>query len=803
MEMAVLMEDILMEDGQCPEDVRRNIRTFLAADFDPQAHSRAILQQPSQSLAEHLAQIEAGIASLDGSIKNQVLLAKDHDHFTANVSAVDALEASLSNLVTSSSNLLALTESSFHRFRTLHDEYSTRLEAFARAKKAMDLLRKANRISQAAKRLRACMTDDSADFGKAAVVVTEIGSLFQDYDLQSVTFVETDLKFVADTVASLPNRIVESLSEAVSTQDLGKIGFAVDACLVFGNVEDVLAGVAKKFFSTVQTLIETGLDHQQLVQSDASRPTTSSAKNYPGRTTLPSVQNSPALRTAFWGKLDVVFDAIYQHQIRIELLESVYLGRYEQYALYSVDAPDVVDGRISRDFFRRVVETLVGGLNRCGKESTFLQQILENEFPRLLKMVKDTVNRLRSATLFLDGPNLAALRDAISSFQSLFVSRSLSRLLEPVNAGFGENSLPTGEDLTSIFRSITNELVVCSADEALAVLVCGNIARQLRLIFVKLESAIATDGEATQVIGSLTGKQTRNFKVIDLAYKVKFGVEKVLKGDKSGIPETAKRSVEEIVQAYEGPVRNVLTPLRESLADSVESILLTMHDEDFSGNEDADPHSVSTPEILDSTCSRYMRELQEFLLRAQQTFFSQIDITQPLLRSTVAEFARRCVELFIRHASLVRPVGTRGRLKLAGDFAQLEAALAPLNLKSHEYGRELAVLKAFRPLLFQTPGEISENSTVGPVVPFSVALHHLFSRAPTDLQSPYGVSGWSVSRYSRYLDEHPRERDRLLGISGGLDGYAQAVRNRGETHYAVIYPVMKELLGRALSAYPI
>ena len=232
-----------------------------------------------------------------------------------------------------------------------------------------------------------------------------------------------------------------------------------------------------------------------------------------------------------------------------------------------------------------------------------------------------------------------------------------------------------------------------------------------------------------------------------------------------------------------------------------------MHEEDFSAggfdDESSSPTAATHTDILDSTCSPYMRELQDFLLRAQQTFFSQIDIAQPLLRLCVAEFARRCVELFIRHASLVRPVGRQGRLKLAGDFAQLEAALAPLNLKTQEYGRELLTAKAFRPLLFQTPSDIVASPSVGGVVPYSVVLHHLFSRAPADLQSPYRVSGWSLSRYSRFLDDHPRERDRLMVISGGLDAYAQAVRERGETHYAVMYPLMKDLLSKALNSCPV
>jgi conserved oligomeric Golgi complex subunit 5 len=143
-------------------------------------------------------------------------------------------------------------------------------------------------------------------------------------------------------------------------------------------------------------------------------------------------------------------------------------------------------------------------------------------------------------------------------------------------------------------------------------------------------------------------------------------------------------------------------------------------------------------------------------------------------------------------------VGKHGRLRLAGDFAQLEAALAPLNLHSSDYARELSILKAFRPLLFQSPLQISANPSVGPLVPTSVALHHLFARAPVELQSPFKVSGWSISRYSRYLDEHPSEKERLILITGCLDAYAQSVRDRGETHYAVIYPLMREILAKNL-----
>ena len=565
------------------------------------------------------------------------------------------------------------------------------------------------------------------------------------------------------------------------------------------NQSGAVLYLGKKSSNLLQASIQDGLDIQQLTSQSDLPNTSSSSKNsrLPGRTTLPSVQNSPALRTAFWSKVSSIFDAVYQNQLRIELMESVYVRRYEEYSLYTLDAEDVDEGRISTDFIQRVSTAIKTGLEKCGKDSSFAQQTLENDFPKLLKIVKDTSNRIRSTSLYLEDSDIDALRTAINSFEELFVSRSLSRLLDPVNIAFAENNvLPSNEDLNGVYRVVTMEIAISSVDPVLASLCLKNIGKTLRTVFIKLEGLTATDGEATQVTGNLTSKQQKNFKIVELSVRISEEIQKILETKIQNKNSDMINLTEQIYSAYQIPIQNILNPLMASLLDSVEAILLTMQEEDFSaGLEEAD---VETVEILDSTGSLYMRELHEFLNRAQQTFLSQINTKHNLLRSFISRFARRCLELFVRHTSLLRPVGKHGRLKLAADFAQMEAALAPLNLHSSEYGKELQVLKAFRPLLFQSPVQISENATVGSVVPYSVVLHHLFSRAPMELQSPFKVMGWSISRYSRFLDEHPAERERLLVVQRSLESYAQLVRSRGETHYAVIYPLMKDMLSVAL-----
>jgi len=60
-------------------------------------------------------------------------------------------------------------------------------------------------------------------------------------------------------------------------------------------------------------------------------------------------------------------------------------------------------------------------------------------------------------------------------------------------------------------------------------------------------------------------------------------------------------------------------------------------------------------------------------------------------------------------------------------------------------------------------------------------------------------ANWSVSRFSQWLDSHPSERERLELMGGALQRYQQTVRQRGETSFHAVYPVMLTLLERGMA----
>lgn len=237
---------------------------------------------------------------------------------------------------------------------------------------------------------------------------------------------------------------------------------------------------------------------------------------------------------------------------------------------------------------------------------------------------------------------------------------------------------------------------------------------------------------------------------------------------------------------------SALQPLLTSVGDAIEAIIITMHQEDFSG-------SLPCSGKPDVPCSLYMKELQGFIARVMSDYFKHFECLDFVFDNTEA-IAQRAIELFIRNASLIRPLGEGGKVRLAADFAQMELAVGPFCRRVSDLGKSYRMLRSFRPLLFQTSEHVASSPALGDIIPFSIIIQFLFTRAPAELKSPFQRAEWSHARFSQWLDDHPSEKDRLLLIRGTLEAYVQSVRSREGKEFAPVYPIMVQLLQKAMSA---
>lgn len=159
---------------------------------------------------------------------------------------------------------------------------------------------------------------------------------------------------------------------------------------------------------------------------------------------------------------------------------------------------------------------------------------------------------------------------------------------------------------------------------------------------------------------------------------------------------------------------------------------------------------------------------------------------------------KRIVTVFVRHASMVRPLSEDGKVKLAGEITQFEFALSQfcngigLKLETNQVlANDYKTLRSFKPLIFLETHQLVEKKQLESI-PKLILLHHLFVRAFPNLSLPPWHFSWTESQYSDWLDKN--EPESLALLSRCCEIYAEEVKRRGEKEYCAEYPLIMQVL---------
>ncbi|XP_008287166.1 conserved oligomeric Golgi complex subunit 5 isoform X1 [Stegastes partitus] len=786
---------------------------FLAEDFDVKTYTAQAIHHAV--IAEQLAKLAQGISQLDKELHSQVVAR--HEDLLAQATGIESLEGVLQMMQTRISALQAAVD----RIRTkIVDPYNkivARITQLARLQVACDLLRRIIRILYLSKRLQGQLQGGSREITKAAQSLNELDYLSQGVDLSSIEVIENDLLLISRARLEVENQAKRLLEQGMEIQNPTQVGTALQVFYNLGSLRETISSVVGGYRTAIQDNIANALDIKGLTQP-------ANPRGAPGRAVLPTPGNTAAFRAALWTNLEKLMDQICAACRQVQHLQKVLMKKRDPVSHVCFIDEIVKDGQpdILYTFWTDVTNTLSDEFHRATEASCFLKQAFEGEYPKLLRLYNELWRRLQQYSASLQGaltssggmdaslditatetdnPDLfthgkqdynpeKALKDSLQPYEAAYLSKSLSRLFDPINLVFpmGGRNPPSSDELDSIIKTISSELNVASVDPNLSLAVAKNAAKTVQLFCVKSEQLLCTQGDASQVIGPLTEGQRRNVAVVNSLYRLQQAVAKIISGLGSGPPATAE-ALSSSFEAVQALMSSAVQPLLQSVKDSIEAIIITLHQEDFSG-------PLSSPDKPDVPCSLYMKELQGFISRVMVDYFRHFQCVDFIYESTES-IAQRAIELFIRHASILRPLGEGGKMRLAADFAQMEMAVGPLCRRVSDLGKPYRMLRSFRPLLFQTSELIASSPAVGDLIPYSTLLHFLFTRAPSELKSPHQRAEWSIARYSQWLDDHPSERDKLTLIRGALEAYVQSVRARQGKEFAPIYPIMLQLLQRA------
>ncbi|KAL9999915.1 putative oligomeric Golgi complex subunit 5 protein [Helianthus debilis subsp. tardiflorus] len=511
------------------------------------------------------------------------------------------------------------------------------------------------------------------------------------------------------------------------------------------------------------------------------------------RSGTPQIGSGGKAKEALWQRMGSCMDQLHSVVVAIWHLQRVLSKKRDPFTHVLLLDEVMQDGDplLTARVWEAIVKSFANQMKSTFTASSFVKEIFTVGYPKLLSMIENLVERISRDTdvkgvlpaITVEGRD--QMVGAIEVFQTAFLALCLSRLSDLVNSVFpmsNRGSVPSKEHISRIISRIQEEIEAVQLDACLTLLVLREISKVLLLLAQRAEYQISTGPEARQILGPATPAQVKNFTLCQHLQDIHGSISAMTKG----LPPIASDILSQSLNTIYEVACDSVTSLFQSMLDHLESCILEIHNQNFGAT--------------DNNASSYMEELQKHISHFRTEFLSKllpssakvISIgTESICTRLVRSMASRVLIFFIRHASLVRPLSESGKLRMARDMAELELAVGQNLFPVEQLGAPYRALRAFRPVIFLETSQLSGSPLLQDLPP-SVILHHLYSRAPDELQSPMQRNKLSPLQYSLWLDSQGEDQI-WKGIKATLDDYAVQVKARGDKEFSPVYPLMLSL----------
>lgn len=638
---------------------------------------------------------------------------------------------------------------------------------------------------------------DKLDLAKAAQLHFEILNMCHEYDLLGVEVIDEELKWVKEIGNRLRTEAMKVLERGMEGLNQAEVGTGLQVFYNLGELGGTVEQLINKYKGMAVKSVSVALDMKAI----SSGPGAGGGFGPGGirGSGTPQIGGGAKAREALWQRMTTCMDQLHIIMVAVWHLQRVLSKKRDPFThvllLDEVIKDD--DPLLTDRVWEALVKAFASQMKSAFTASSFVKEIFTMGYPKLVSMIENFFERISRDT-DVKGviPAISLQRKdqmvaTIEIFQTAFLSLCLGRLSDLVNTVFPVSSrgnVPSKEQISKIILRIQEEVEAVQLDGRLTLLVLREIGKVLLLLAQRAEYQISTGPEARQVTGPAAPAQIKNFALCQHLQEVHTRISSMI----SGLPTIAADVLSPSLGVIYGVACDSVTSLFQAMVDHLESCILQIHDQNFG--------TLGIDAAMDNNASPYMEELQKCILHFRSEFLSRLlpsttnaktAGTETICTRLVRRMASRVLIFFIRHASLVRPLSESGKLRMARDMAELELTVGQNLFPVEQLGAPYRALRAFRPLIFLETSQLGASPLLQDLPP-SVILHHLYSRGPTELQSPLQRNKLTHLQYSLWLDSQGEDQI-WKGIKATLDDYAAKVRARGDKEFTTVYPLMLRL----------
>ncbi|KAI8338590.1 Golgi transport complex subunit 5-domain-containing protein [Chlamydoabsidia padenii] len=753
-------------------DIHIDYDTFLSDDFDTHKYVHQVISKSDQGdateIATSLSQLSFSIDSLNKQIREEIGM--NYETLLDQVTGIKELDIVLSTV---QKNITVLNESLSRlslKIRTPYEQLGTYTTQFKNLQTTCELLRRLHRFIILCRRLATEYGDDDLtvtdrDLASAATTLYKLSLIMDESDFDGIDLVVKDLPMIQQCRERILNEGNRLLQEGIEQHSQTKMAAGLQ---IFYNM--------KMMVTKVETLTNTMLDDlsrdiRNVVDMQSLQKKVKDSTQGPAvRRVEPAYGNQSPWANTLWTRMEDLMQVMSDSCNKIYNLEKVLELKKDSYThvSYLDEIIKILDtSSLVNHFWRILSATFEKELKGATKASTFLQNTFVSDYPKLLRLLHGFFSRVAlhkgsSISDYSQSPEYIIMLRSFSTFENGYLARSLTRMHEAVNAAFPSyggagRAAPTRANVVTITRTIEKELEIAAFDNHLIQSVSQNVVKSLNMFSVKCEGLVIT---SIQSIYSATPNNTittylnMNIELANVLYNMYQSVWKILE-------EYSEKTVDTIKQGAED-CRRLMLSVGQTLVDAIMAditrVLLQIHQEDFSGQS----RRSFTHDDEEST-SQYTKELAKHVRYYHTQVLSRLSCgTEP--KSWVKQIGKHILKVFVFQASLVRPLSEAGKLKLAGDMAEIEFAVSQVmneyGTRIEDVGNEYKALRAFRPLLFLDSAQLTATHHTAGLPPITL-IHHLVVRSQATahrLTLPHTIYDLTRAEYMDWMDaQTPKE----------------------------------------------
>ncbi|KAI9329575.1 Golgi transport complex subunit 5-domain-containing protein [Zopfochytrium polystomum] len=770
-------------------------REFARDDFDAAEYANSIMQGTDRhrvDTSSALSKLGFNIDHLNKQLRDQV--ATHYEDLLEQVTGLNNLDSTLKKVKEG----VGALNTSFNRvksnIREAYDQVEANTTQLERIQEAAEILRRVKRFLSLAKRVPSVFPEsDEGVFSKTAITVQEIENLVSESDFGGIDVVEAEwsrIMLAKEAVVAGAERL---LQKGMANQNQAEVASGLQIFHNLGQASQKVKRVIDAKFEVITKECKVSFDTTVLareIKESSDRKTAGAA-------------------AGLWKRMEKLMDTIYDQTVQVYIFEKVVSRRRDPLTQMSFmdEVVKVLDSSMINYYWKNVSATFDRELRNGTKMSSHFQQILQVGYPKMLRLFQEFSSRLSTEIPPSSLPDTTALDSttmlrSLTSFETVYLRESLSRLLDPINLAFPDKPLvgvrpqPSRDDVEKTLQAISREFEIAKFDPHLSKAVAKNVTKAVNMYAIRSEHMVATDAAAYQPLGIATASSSMllNIEIVNCLWFFADGLWKM----KDEFSETAIVSaLTDAVDHVQKLIGTIIEPIMGHVVRDVESSILKIHKEDFGKTSTGkSPQRGQGGPQQESAVSTYVLEvgaklrwtLREVMLRLQCG-----DDTKDWILS----IAVRTLGFFVQQASLVRPLeGDAGKLRLTSDMTQLEFAMnqwvSGVGLKLTALGDAYKALRAFRLLPFLDLTQVTAPHHTASLPPL-VVVHHLICRAHPAIPLPTALYNWSEAQYADWLDAHT-EADAAVLLSRCLDTYVDDVRARGEKEFRLEYPVVRQLV---------